>query len=408
MFDVHAVRQDFPILKRQVNGKPLIYLDNAATTQKPETVIRALETYYRSYNANVHRGIHHLSEAATLAYEEARHKVARFINAAHPEEIVFTRNATESINLVAYSWSRRHLRPGDEIILTEMEHHSNLVPWQLVRERYGVQLKFIPLDDRGRLRLDLLEEELITPRTRLIALTHMSNVLGTINPVAEVVQVAQRHGIRVLVDGAQSVPHFPVDVQALGCDFLAFSGHKMLGPTGIGVLYGRRQLLAELDPFLGGGDMISTVTWEAATWNELPYKFEAGTPSIAPAIGLGYAVDYLSELGTDNVWRHEQALTRYALEALQEIPGLTVYGPEAHQRGGVIAFNLAGVHPHDLASLLDEDGIAIRAGHHCAQPLMRRLQVTATARISLYVYNLRGEIEALVRSLHRARQVLAV
>lgn len=399
--DVHAVRRQFPILSQEVNGHPLVYLDSAATSQKPLAVIEAIARYYREYNANVHRGLYTLAERATAAMEEARAKVARFINAPAPEQVIFVRNTTEAINLVAYSYGAR-LREGDEILLTPMEHHSNLVPWQLAARRAGARLRFIPLLADGTLDLAQLQG-LLGPRTRLVALTHVSNLLGTINPVEEIVEAAHRRGIPVLVDGAQSVPHMPVDVQALDCDFLAFSGHKMLGPMGIGVLYGKRELLEEMDPFLAGGEMISEVGLEESTWQDLPYKFEGGTPDAASAIGLGAAIDFLESLGMEEVYRHEQELVRYALKVLREVDGITIYGPDS-PRGGVIAFNLGELHPHDLATFLDQEGIAIRVGHHCAQPLTRWLKVPATARASFYVYNLPEEVDALARGLEHAKE----
>lgn len=405
--DVEAIRSDFPVLHQEIHGRPLVYLDNAASSQKPRHVIEALDEYYRDYNANVHRGIHSLSERASQAYEEARRKVARFINARSTKEVVWTRNTTESINLVAYSWGRANLGPGDEILLTEMEHHSNLIPWQLLAEEKGVVLRFIPVTDDGFLDLDRLDD-LLTERTKLVSLVHMSNVLGTINPVAEIGRRAHAAGAKILVDGAQSVPHLPVDVQALDCDFLAFSGHKMCGPTGIGVLYGKRKVLEAMSPFLGGGDMIREVYLESATWNELPWKFEAGTPSIAQAIGLGYAVDYLNDVGIDAIYQHEQEVVQYALEALSQVNGLTLYGPPADMRGGVTTFNIPGIHPHDIATILDSEGVAIRAGHHCAQPLMRRYNVPATARASFYLYNTPQEVDILIRALEKAKAIFKV
>lgn len=407
VLDVHAIRQDFPVLHQEVHGRPLVYLDNAASSQKPRLVIEALDEYYRRYNANVHRGIHSLSEQASQAYEEARRKVARFINARSPKEVIWTRNTTESINLVAYSWGRANIGPGDEILLTEMEHHSNLIPWQLLADDKNATLHFIPVTDDGLLDLDCLDD-LLTERTKLVSIVHMSNVLGTINPVTEIGRRAHAVGAKILVDGAQSVPHLPVDVRALDCDFLAFSGHKMCGPTGIGVLYGKRELLEAMSPFLGGGDMIKEVFLESASWNELPWKFEAGTPSIAQAIGLGYAVDYLNDMGMDAVHQHEQEIVRYALEALSQVDGLTLYGPPAEMRGGVTTFNVPGVHPHDVATILDSEGVAIRAGHHCAQPLMRRYDVPATARASFYLYNTEEEVDVLIRALEKAKAIFGV
>lgn len=405
--DVRAIRQDFPVLHQEVHGRPLVYLDSAASSQKPRLVIEALDEYYRRYNANVHRGIHTLSERASHAYEEARRKVGRFINARSPKEIIFTRNTTESINLVAYAWGRANIGPGDEILLTEMEHHSNLIPWQLLAEEKEARLRFIPVTDDGLLDLDRLDD-LLTERTRLVAVVHMSNALGTVNPVAEIGRRAHAAGARVLVDGAQSVPHFPIDVRELDCDFLAFSGHKMCGPTGIGVLYGKRELLEAMPPFLGGGDMIKEVFLDSATWNELPWKFEAGTPSIAQAIGLGYAVDYLTSVGMDRVHEHEQQLVRYAVEALSAMGGLIQYGPPAEMRGGVATFNIPGVHPHDVSTILDSEGVAIRAGHHCAQPLMRRFNVPATVRASFYLYNAPEEIDVLIRGLDKAKTIFGI
>src|SRR5216684_3182193 len=359
------IRKDFPILTRQVHGKPLVYLDSTASSQKPRAVIDTMTYYYENYHANVHRGVYALSEEATAAMEKARIKVARFINARKGKQIIFTRNTTESINLVAYSWGGANIHTGDLIVLTIMEHHSNLIPWQLLAERTGARLEFIPVTEDGLLRLDVYEQ-LLRQQPKLVAFTHMSNVLGTINPARQMIEQAHAAGATVLLDGAQSVPHFPVDVQELDADFLCFSGHKMLGPTGIGVLYGKRELLEAMPPFLGGGDMIRQVGLREATWNDLPWKFEAGTPAIAETIGLGAAVDYLNALGMEHVRQHEQAITSYAMEQLHTIPGLTIYGPPAALRGGVISFTLGDIHPHDLASILDQEvGVAIRAGHHC-------------------------------------------
>lgn len=404
--DPERVRSDFPILAQRVrDGKPLVYLDNAATTQKPKVVIDAVAAYYREINANVHRAIHRLAELATEAYENARRQIAAFIQAPSERSIIFTRGTTEAINLVAHAWGLRALRPGDEILLSGMEHHSNLVPWQLLAARTGAGLKFIPVTEAGELDLDAFHR-LLTPRVKMLSVTHMSNVLGTINPVRELVAAAQAIGARTLIDGAQSVPHLPVSVASLGCDFLAFSGHKMCGPTGIGVLYGREDLLEQMDPFLGGGEMISKVTLERSTWAELPHKFEAGTPDIAGAIGLGVAVEYLTRLGMDAIQAHEHELTRYAMEQLQVVPGLTVHG-HARQRGGAISFSMQGIHPHDVAHFVDRDGIAIRAGHMCAQPLMRQRGVAALSRASLYFYNTRAEVDALVRSLLTVQEFFA-
>ncbi|MGD8623671.1 MAG: cysteine desulfurase [Anaerolineae bacterium] len=424
MLDIEKIRADFPILERQVHGKPLVYLDNAATSQKPEAVIQAMDDYYRRYNANIHRGVHTLAEEATAAYEGARRKVARFINAASPREVVFVRNTTEAINLVTLTWGRANLGPGDVIVLSVLEHHSNLVPWQLLAQATGARLEFIDLDDQGRLILNhhsaqaprqSLEEilERHGRRVKMVAVSGMSNVLGTINPVVQIAARAHRAGAQVLVDAAQSVPHLPVDVQALDIDFMAFSGHKMLGPTGIGVLWARKEILQAMPPFLGGGDMIKSVHLRESEWNEIPHKFEAGTPNIAHGIGLGAAVDYLEGLGMDNVLAHEQAMAAYALQRLAEVPDLKIYGPPAGDRGGVVTFNLLRdgellIHPHDLASILDREGIAIRAGHHCAQPLMEYYGVPATARASFYVYNAEQEIDWLVDGLLKARQVFGL
>jgi len=408
MLDVEAVRRDFPILQRQVHGKPLVYLDNAATSQKPRVVIDALVRYYESYNANIHRGLHTLAEEATDAYEGARAKVARFIKSHYgPESVVFTRNTTEGINLVANAWGRRFLQPEDEIVLSLAEHHSNFIPWQLIARERGARLRFVDIDEEGNLRLDQLES-LVGPKTKMVALAHASNVLG-INPIVEAAEIAHRHGALLLVDGAQSVPHMPVEVAEIGCDFLAFSGHKMCAPTGIGVLWARPELLEAMDPFLGGGSMIRRVLLEEATWNEVPHKFEAGTPNIADAIGLGAAIDYLEGLGMENVRAHEKALTAYALERLGALPGLTIYGPRnAEQRVGVVSFNYGELHPHDLSQVLDRYGVAIRAGHHCAQPLMRRLGCVATARASFYLYNTFAEIDVLVEALQETARFFAM
>ena len=400
MLDIKRVRADFPALSRTVHGHPLVFLDSAASSQKPLPVLEAMERVYRECYANVHRGIYAFSEEATLAYENARDRVASFINAPVREEIIFTRNTTEAINLVAYAWGRTHIRSGDRILLTEMEHHSNLVPWQLLAQEKGAQLVYLPITDDGLLRMDLLDS-LLDERVKLVAVTMMSNVLGTVNPVKEIICKAHAAGAVVLVDAAQSVPHMPVDVQDLDCDFLAFSGHKMCGPTGIGVLYGKEALLEAMPPFLGGGDMIRKVEWESATWNRLPWKFEAGTPAFVEGIGLGAAVDYLTGIGMEAIAAHERELTAYAMERLSALPGLNIIGPPAHQRGGVVAFTFRGIHPHDVAHMLDMEGIAVRAGHHCAQPLHRRLGLTATVRASFYLYNTAEEVDALAQALER-------
>lgn len=404
--DVDGVRADFPILQTNTgSGKPLVYLDSAASSQKPTAVIEAMNHYYRAQNANIHRGIHYLSETATNAYEEARQKIATFINAPSSAEIIFVRNATEAFNLVAMSWGRVNLRAGDEVLITAMEHHANIVPWQLITEMTGATLRHVPFTDEGQLDYEALDQ-LLTKKTKLFAFTASSNVFGTHNPVAELVQKAHAVGAITMVDAAQAVPHTAVDVQAWNCDFMAFSGHKMCGPTGVGILYGKRHLLEAMPPFMGGGDMIRRVTLEKSTWNELPYKFEAGTPAIAEGIGLGTAVDYLTKLGMENIHAHEQTITAYALEALSEIPGLRIIGPRnAAQRGGLVAFTLEGTHPHDIAQLLDEDGIAVRAGHHCAMPLHKIMGINATARASFYVHTTTAEIDKLVASLHGVRQL---
>lgn len=395
-------RADFPILDQEVNGKRLVYLDNAATSQKPLPVIEAMNNYYREFNANVHRGIHTLSERATSAYEEARRKIAAFINAPDAREIIYTRNTSESINLVAHAWGRKFLKAGDAVLITEMEHHSNIVPWHLLQRQIGIELRYIPVTEQGL--LDLSDLDRLLDGTKLVSFMHVSNVLGTINPVQQITKAAHAHGALVLLDAAQSVPNMPVDVQALSVDFLAFSGHKTCAPTGIGVLWGRTELLDAMDPFLGGGDMISEVFFDHFTTAELPHKFEAGTPSIAEAIGLGVAVDYLSEVGMDRIETYERELTNLALQKLSQVEGLRIFG-QAEQRGGAISFLMDGIHPHDISTVLDEQGVAIRAGNHCAQPLMRKFGIPMTARASLYFYNVPEEIDALVSALHTARKV---
>ncbi len=401
--DVHRIRKDFPILERKVYGKPLVYLDNAATSQKPRQVIDALVDYYENYNANIHRAVHCLGEEATAAYEEARAKVAKFINAPSPESVIFTRNTTEAINLVAYTWGRANVLEGDEILLTQMEHHSNLIPWQRLASEKGATVRYIELTDTQTLALDGLEN-LFDARTRIAAMPHVSNSLGTINPVEKIAAEARRNGTLFLVDGAQGAPHLPVDVQAIGCDFYAFSSHKMLGPTGVGVLYGRPELLEEMEPFLGGGEMIRKVTFEGATWNDLPWKFEAGTPNIADVIAFGSAIDYLNELGMENVREHEIEITDYALTRLSQLEGIVMYGPpDPRERGGVVSFNFGDLHPHDIGTVLDHHGVAIRAGHHCTQPLMRTLGVSGTARASFYIYNIPEEVDVLIEALEATR-----
>src|SRR6184192_3720411 len=407
-YDVGRVRADFPILKREINGRPLVYLDNAATSQKPVQVIEALDRFYNQYNANVYRGVYRISEEATVAYEDARRKIAHLINAKDPSEIIFVRGTTEAINLGAHSWGRSNIGLGDSIMLTEMEHHSNIVPWQQLALEKGASLKYVGISEDGRLvREDIhhLEEGTV----KLFAVTHVSNVLGTINPIRELAREAHKHGCKVLVDGAQSVPHMPIDVQDLDCDFLAFSGHKMCGPTGIGVLYAKRDLLEKMEPYQGGGEMIREVHLYEASFKDPPFKFEAGTTDISGAIGIGVAVDYLSKVGLRNIRNHERDLTAYALDKLGKLKQMRIYGPaDPDTRGGVISFNLADIHAHDMASLLDEDGIAVRSGHHCAQPLMERLGVAATTRASFYLYNTEGEVDRLVESLERAGRVFKI
>jgi cysteine desulfurase/selenocysteine lyase len=406
-FDVALLRRDFPVLARQVRpGVPLVYLDSAATSQKPRQVIEAMDEYYRQHNANIHRGIHILAEESTAAYEAARQKVVDFIGAASRREVVFTRNATESINLVAQTWGKTNLKSGDVIILTEMEHHSNLVPWQMLAAEHSLRLEFIPFGDDGLLDLEAYRQ-LLDLQPKLVAFTHMSNVLGTINPAKEIIRMAHEADALALVDAAQSVPHFPVNVQELGVDFLAFSAHKMCGPTGIGVLYGREKLLETMPPFLGGGEMIKRVQLRSFTSNELPHKFEAGTPAIAEGIGLGAAVDYLTSVGMQAIADYEHELIHYAVEWLEEVPGLHVLGPTAEKRGGVAAFTLDGIHPHDIAQILDTEGIAIRAGHHCAMPLHEKYDIPASARASFYLYNTPDEVECLVNGIYKVKEVFA-
>ncbi len=408
VLDILRIRQDFPILNREVRpGVPLIYLDSTATSQKPLSVIEAMDVFYRQSNANIHRGIHTLAEEATAKYELAREIVAKFINAPSPRQVIFTRNTTEAINLVAYTWGRANLNSGDVVILTEMEHHSNLVPWQMLCEDRNLRLEFIPVTPEGLLDLNTFYN-LLSLKPKLVALTHMSNVLGTINPVREIIQLAHEAQAVVLVDGAQSVPHFPVDVRALDVDFLAFSGHKLCGPTGIGVLYGRKELLEAMPPFLGGGDMIKRVRLKSFTSNDIPYKFEAGTQAIAEAIGLGAAVQYLTDIGMNAIADHEKEMIAYALERLTEIPGVSVLGPEAQFRGGIASFVLKGVHAHDVAQVLDTYGIAVRAGHHCAMPLHEKFQVPATVRASFYFYNTIEEIDKLIEAIYKVKNLFRV
>jgi len=402
--DFAAIRKDFPILEQTMHGKPLAYLDNTATTQKPRVVIETLEHYYKTYNSNIHRGVYAIAEEATRRYEEVRGKIARLLNARSSREIVFTRGTTESVNLVANAWGRKNVGQGDVIVLTEMEHHSNLVPWQMLAEERGAKLRFIPVDGHGRLDLSGLDA-LLQGSVKLLSVAQMSNVLGTVNPVAEIARRAHAAGALVFVDGAQSVPHMAVDVRALDCDFLAFSGHKMLGPTGIGGLYAKREILEAMPPFLGGGEMIREVTFLRSTWNDVPGKFEAGTMNIADTIALGAAIDYLEAIGFDAIQAHSRALLTETLESLLSIPGITIYGPAANERGPIVSFTLEDIHPHDIAAVLDHEGIAVRAGHHCAMPLHEKLGVIATTRASLYIYNLSSDIERLAAGLRKAIQI---
>ena len=397
---LEEIRDDFPILRQKVHGKPLVYFDNAATSQKPRQVIDALNDYYQRYNANVHRGIHALAERATREYERSRERITKFINAPSPETVIFTRGTTEAINLVAYSWARTNLKKGDEILITWMEHHSNIVPWYQVAAQTGAVINRIDLNPDGTLAIPA-----ISPRTKLVAVTHCSNVLGTINPVKELAAAAHKVGAIILVDGAQSVPHLAVDVQAIDADFYVFSGHKMCGPTASGVLYGKRALLEAMPPFMGGGEMIREVTATGFTTNDLPYKFEAGTPNIAESIGLGVAVDYLQKVGLDKIRQHEKEITAYALERLQELIEIKIYGPlDVEKRGGLVAFTFSDIHPHDLATFFDQEGIAIRAGHHCAMPLHKHLNLGATARASFYLYNTRDEVDVFIATLQKAKK----
>ena len=401
--DVARIREDFPILRETANGKPIVYLDNAASTQKPRQVIDAVSRHYERDNANVHRGIHELSNRATDAYDLARTRVAALMGITDPAELIWTRGTTEALNLVAYAWCGANLRPGDEILLSVLEHHSNLVPWQLAAKRHGARLRFLEIDDQGRLELSRLDD-VLTERTKIVSLGHVSNALGTVNPIREIAARARAAGALMVVDGAQSAPHLPVDVPSLGADFYAFSGHKMCGPTGIGGLWGRREVLEAMPPFHGGGDMIEWVELESSTYAPIPAKFEAGTPNIAGAVGLGAAAEYLGAVGRDAILAHERHLIAYAIERLGEIPDLNVLGPRSlEERSGVVSFTLADIHPHDLATILDSEGVAIRAGHHCAQPLMKCLGVGSTARASFYLYNTVDEVDALVNALHKAR-----
>ncbi|MCZ6872754.1 MAG: cysteine desulfurase [bacterium] len=402
--DIDAIHRDFPILSRKIHGHRLVYLDSGASSQKPLSVIEAVNHLYRTNYANIHRGVYTLSEEATAAYEHAHERVSHFIKADF-EEVIFTKNTTESLNLVAYAWGLSNLQAGDEIVTTQLEHHSNIVPWQQIAQRTGATVHYIRIDAQGKLDMEHAAE-LIGSRTKLVSVTHVSNVLGTVNPVYELGQMAHAQGALICVDGAQSIPHMAIDVRALDCDFFAFSGHKMLGPTGIGGLYGKRAILEQMEPFLFGGDMIREVTFEGATWNDLPWKFEAGTSPIAQGVGLGAAVDYLENLGMDAIHHHQQTLVSYAMDQMQQVQDLEIYGPAAHERGGVISFNLEGIHPHDMASILDQQGIAIRGGHHCAMPLMRVLGVNGTSRASFYIYNTVDDVDMLIEAVGEARRIL--
>lgn len=403
-FNAYEIRSDFPIFSRKVNGKPLIYLDNAATSQKPRRVIDGLKSYYENNNSNIHRGVHTLSYESTVMYEDAHKKVAGFIGASDWKEIVFTRNATESLNLIAYSWGLHNLDKGDEVLISIMEHHSNIVPWQMLCQARGIVLKFIDVDEKGNLDLESFER-LLTDKTRVVSIIHVSNVLGVVNPINYISKKAREQGAILIIDAAQSVPHINLNVKELDCDFLVASGHKMLGPTGIGFLYGKKALLESMEPFLFGGDMISTVTKEKSTWNELPWKYEAGTPNIAGGIGLGHAIDYLENIGLEQIEEHESELLDYTLNNLKQLPWLEIYTPLEGQRVGVVSFNVKGVHPHDVAGVMDEDGIAVRSGHHCTQPLMNRLNIEYALRASFYLYNTKEEIDQFLISLKRAYKI---
>lgn len=396
--EVEKIRSEFPILKRKIKGKALVYLDNAASSQKPRAVLEAMQNFYEASYANIHRGVYTIAEEATEQYENAREAVAKFINANTYQEIIFTRGTTESINLIAHAWGEKNIQAGDEILLTEMEHHSNLVPWQILAKAKGAKLKFIPINAQGKLQMEALEK-LLTPKTKILSMTIASNMLGTINPVEAIIRLAHAKGVPVSLDGAQGVAHLGVDVQKLDCDFLSFSAHKMLGPTGIGVCYAKKEHLEKMDPFLGGGEMIKEVHWDHSTWNDLPWKFEAGTQSIAEAVGLKAAIDYLNNVGLKKIHEHEEALTRYTMERLGEVPGVQMFGPAPSERVGLISFNIQGIHPHDVAAMLDRNGICVRAGHHCTQPLHRKLGLEASVRASFYLYNTKEEVDLLIDGL---------
>ena len=408
--DILKIREDFPILKRKINGnKTLVYLDNAATTQKPISVINAILDYYTNYNSNIHRAVHQMAEEATLAFESTRQKVAKFINARLVDEIIFTRNATEAINLVSYSWGRPNVSKNDIIVISEMEHHSNIVPWQILADEKGAIVDYIGVDNDGYLDMTQYEEIIQSNRVKLVSISQMSNVLGTIVPIEKIITKAHNKGIPVLVDGAQSVPHMPVDVQRMNCDFMVFSAHKMLGPTGVGVLYVKREILDKMKPFIGGGDMIKEVHKHGTIYNDLPYRFEGGTPNIADVIGFGSAIDYLNKVRMDKVRQHEIDITSYAIKAVTDVKGVTLYGPHnPNHRGGVVSFNISDIHPHDLATIMNEQGVAIRSGHHCAQILMERLNVSATSRTSFYIYNTKEEVDIFINALNYARRLFKI
>lgn len=408
--NVSKIREDFPILKRKINGnKMLVYLDNAATTQKPLSVINAIHDYYMNYNSNIHRAVHQMAEEATIAYERTRKKIAKFINANSTDEIIFTRNATEAINLISYSWGRANVKKDDYVVITEIEHHSNIVPWQILIQEKRAKLLYVGVDDNGYLKMEDYKRYIESNKVKLISVSQMSNVLGTIVPINEIIKKAHDKGVKVMVDGAQSVPHMPVDVQNMDCDFMAFSAHKMLGPTGVGVLYVKREILDKMSPFIGGGDMIKEVHKYETRYNDLPYKFEGGTPNIADVIGFGAAIDYLNETGMDNIREHEIDITNYAIKTITDVRGVTVYGPSnSNHRGGIVSFNIGDIHPHDLATIMNDHGIAIRSGHHCAQVLMDRLDVAATSRASFYIYNTKEEVDIFINALEEARRLFRI
>jgi cysteine desulfurase / selenocysteine lyase len=408
--NVSKIRKDFPILKRKINGnKMLIYLDNAATTQKPLSVINAIHDYYMNYNSNIHRAVHQMAEEATIAYERTREKIAKFINAKSTDEIIFTRNATEAINLISYSWGRANVKKDDYVVITEIEHHSNIVPWQILTQEKRAKLLYVGVDDSGYLKMEDYKRHIESNKVKLFSVSQMSNVLGTIVPINEIIKKAHDKGVKVMVDGAQSVPHMPVDVQNMDCDFMAFSAHKMLGPTGVGVLYVKREILDKMSPFIGGGDMIKEVHKYETRYNDLPYKFEGGTPNIADVIGFGAAIDYLNEIGMDNIREHEIDITNYAIKTINDVRGVIVYGPSnSNHRGGIVSFNIGDIHPHDLATIMNDHGIAIRSGHHCAQVLMERLDVAATSRASFYIYNTKEEVDIFINALEEARRLFRI